>query len=155
DVRARAINDDMKFAASKALAALAREDVPDSVLRAYGMESLKFGRDYIIPTPLDPRVLLWESPAVAEMAMQTGVARKAIDIDEYRQILAYRQGKGEQVRYFFQNQARASGGTVRVAFAEGEEPRIIRAAHQVREEHIGTPVLIGRPDVIRQQLDFL
>jgi len=155
DVRARAINEDMKFAASKALAALTKEDVPDSVLRAYGLDSLKFGRDYIIPKPLDPRVMLWESPAVAEMAMKTGVARKTVDIDEYREQLAYRQGKGEQVRYFFQNKARSSGGTKRIAFAEGEEQKIIRAAHQVKEEGIGTPVLIGRTSVIEEQIKTL
>jgi malate dehydrogenase (oxaloacetate-decarboxylating)(NADP+) len=152
DVRARAINEEMKFAASKALAALAKEDVPDSVIRAYGGVSIKFGRDYIIPTPLDPRVLLWEAPAVAEMAMQTGVARKQINIDEYREQLAYRQGKGERIRYFFQNQARSSGGTKRVAFAEGEESKIIRAAYQIHDEGIATPVLIGRKAVIEAQL---
>jgi malate dehydrogenase (oxaloacetate-decarboxylating)(NADP+) len=155
DVRARAINEEMKFAASQALASLAKEDVPDSVIRAYGGESIKFGRDYIIPTPLDPRVLLWEAPAVAEMAMKTGVARKPIDIDEYREQLAYRQGKGEQVRYFFQNKARSSGGARRVAFAEGEEQKIIRAAYQIREEGIATPVLIGRKSVIDEQLKIL
>lgn len=155
DVRARAINEEMKFAASQALAALTKEDVPDSVIRAYGGESIKFGRDYIIPKALDPRVLLWEAPAVAEMAMKTGVARKTIDIDEYREQLAYRQGKGEQVRYFFQNKARSSGGTKRVAFAEGEEQKIIRAAYQIKEEGIATPVLIGRKSVIDQQLQNL
>ncbi len=155
DVRAKAINEEMKFAASKALAALTKEDVPDSVLRAYGMESLKFGREYIIPTPLDPRVLLWESPAVAETAMKTGVARKMIDINEYRQQLAYRQGKGEQVRYFFQNKARSSGGTKRVAFGEGEEQKIIRAAAQILDEKIGVPILIGRPDAIQKTMQEL
>jgi malate dehydrogenase (oxaloacetate-decarboxylating)(NADP+) len=155
DVRARAINEEMKFAASKALAALAKEDVPDSVIRAYGGESIKFGREYIIPTPLDPRVLLWEAPAVAEMAIQTGVARKQIDIDEYREQLAYRQGKGERIRYFFQNQARSSGGTKRVVFAEGEESKIIRAAYQIHDEGIATPVLIGRKAVIEAQLTQL
>jgi malate dehydrogenase (oxaloacetate-decarboxylating)(NADP+) len=155
DVRARAINEEMKFAASKALAALAKEDVPDSVIRAYGGESIKFGREYIIPKPLDPRVLLWEAPAVAEMGMKTGVARKTIDIDEYREQLAYRQGRGEQVRYFFQNKARSSGGTKRIAFAEGEEPKIIRAAYQIKEEGIATPVLIGRQSVIDEQLQNL
>jgi malate dehydrogenase (oxaloacetate-decarboxylating)(NADP+) len=155
DVRARAINEEMKFAASQALAALTKEDVPDSVLRAYGVDSLKFGRDYIIPKPLDPRVLLWESPAVAEMAMKTGVARKPIDINEYREQLAYRQGKGEQVRYFFQNKARASGGTKRVAFAEGEEPKVIRAAYQIKEEGIANPILIGRPEVIQKRIEEL
>ena len=155
DVRASAINEEMKFAASKALAALAKEDVPDSVIRAYGGESIKFGREYIIPTPLDPRVLLWEAPAVAEMAMKTGVARKMIDIEEYREQLAYRQGKGEQVRYFFQNKARSSSGKKRVVFAEGEVQKIIRAAYQVQEEGIATPVLIGRTRVIEEQLKTL
>ncbi|MGB7875802.1 MAG: NADP-dependent malic enzyme, partial [Anaerolineales bacterium] len=155
DVRARAINEDMKLAASQALAALAKEDVPDSVLRAYGMESLKFGRDYIIPTPLDPRVLLWEAPAVAGMAMETGAARKKIDINEYREQLAYRQGKGEQVRYFFQNQARMSGGKKRVVFAEGEEPKVIRAAAQITDEKIGIPILLGRPNVIKSTIEEL
>ncbi|HET9910755.1 MAG TPA: phosphate acyltransferase, partial [Anaerolineales bacterium] len=155
DVRARAINEEMKLAASKALAALAKEDVPDSVIRAYGGDSIKFGREYIIPKPLDPRVLLWEAPAVAEEAMKTGVARKTIDIDEYREQLAYRQGKGEQVRYFFQNKARSSGGTKRIAFAEGEETKIIRAAYQVQEEGIATPVLIGRKAVIDEQIKNL
>ncbi len=155
DVRARAINDEMKLAASRALAALAKEDVPDSVLRAYGLESLRFGRDYIIPKPLDPRVLLWEAPAVAEAAMRTGVARKTIDLEEYRQQLAYRQGKGEQVRYFFLNKARASGGKKRVAFAEGEESKIIRAAYILQEERIATPILIGRPEVIQKRIEEL
>ncbi len=155
DVRAKAINDEMKLAASKALAALAKEDVPDSVIRAYGGESIKFGRDYIIPKPLDPRVLLWEAPAVAEEAMKTGVARKTIDINEYRQQLAYRQGKGEQVRYFFQNKARSSGGKKRVVFAEGEEQKIIRAAFQIKEEGIATPILIGNPQTIEQQINLL
>jgi malate dehydrogenase (oxaloacetate-decarboxylating)(NADP+) len=155
DVRASGINEAMKFAASKALAALAKEDVPDSVIRAYGGEPVKFGREYIIPKPLDPRVLLWEAPAVAEMAMKTGVARKPIDIDEYREQLTFRQGKGEQVRYFFQNKARTSGGKKRIAFAEGEEPKIIRAAYQIKEEGIATPILIGREDVIREHFKLL
>ncbi|HVN15629.1 MAG TPA: NADP-dependent malic enzyme [Anaerolineales bacterium] len=155
DVRAKAINEEMKLAASQALAALTKEDVPDSVLRAYGLDNLKFGREYIIPKPLDPRVLLWEAPAVAEMAMKTGVARKTIDIEEYRQQLAYRQGKGEQVRYFFQNKARSSGGTKRLVFAEGEEQKIIRAAYQIREEGIATPILIGHPHVIEEQIKNL
>jgi len=150
-VRAKAINDEMKFAASKALAALAKEDVPDSVLRAYGLESLKFGRDYIIPKPFDPRVLLWEAPAVAEAAMKTGVARKKIDIDEYRQQLAFRLGKGEQVRHFIMNKARASAGQNGL-LAEGEEQKVIRAAYQIQDEQIGTPILIGRRSVIEEQI---
>ena len=107
DVRAKAINEEMKVAASKALATLTKEDVPDSVLRAYGLDALKFGPDYIIPKPLDPRVMLWESPAVARAAMESGVARKSIDLDEYRRQLAYRQGMGEQVRYLHHEQSQS------------------------------------------------
>ncbi|HSG25113.1 MAG TPA: NADP-dependent malic enzyme [Anaerolineales bacterium] len=155
DVNASAINDEMKLAATYALAALTKEDVPDSVLRAYGVESLKFGRDYIIPKPLDPRVLLWESPAVAEAAMKTGVARKQIDIEEYREALALRQGKGQQVRHFVLNQAKAVAPKKRLVFAEGEEPKIIRAAVQVDAEGIGYPILLGNPDVICKRLEEL
>jgi malate dehydrogenase (oxaloacetate-decarboxylating)(NADP+) len=155
DVRAKAINEEMKLAASQSLAALTKEDVPDSVLRAYDSDSIKYGRDYIIPKPLDPRVLLWEAPAVAEMAIKTGVARKVIDMDEYRQQLSYRQGLGAQVRYFIMNKARADGGTKRIAFAEGEEQKVIRAAYQIVDEKIGIPVLIGRKKVIEDQLKAL
>jgi malate dehydrogenase (oxaloacetate-decarboxylating)(NADP+) len=155
DVRARAINEEMKAAAAYALAALTKEDVPDSVLHAYGLESLKFGEDYIIPKPLDPRVMLWESPAVAEAAMQTGVARRKIDLDEYRQQLAFRQGKGEQVRYFFINKARNLPAKKRIVFAEGEETKIIRAAAQVQDDGIGLPILVGRPEVIQGKVQTL
>ncbi len=155
DVRARAINEEMKVAASKALSALTKEDVPDSVLRAYGLEALKFGPDYIIPKPLDPRVLLWESPAVARTAMETGVARKPIDLEEYRQQLAYRQGLGEQVRYYIMNAARSASPKKRIVFAEGEETKIIRAAAQILDEGIGIPILVGREWVIRGKLQSL
>ena len=87
--------------------------------------------------------------------MESGVARKKIDIENYREELAFRQGKGEQVRYFFQNQARASGGTKRVVFAEGEEPKVIRAAAQITDEKIGIPVLLGRPEVIQNHIEEL
>ena len=155
DVRARAINDEMKVAASRALAMLTKEDVPDSVLRAYGLDSLKFGPDYILPKPLDPRVILWESPAVAEAAMRTGIARKQIDLDEYRQQLAFRQGIGEQVRYHIMNKARSAEQKVRIVFAEGEETKIIRAAAQISDEKIGKPILIGRPEVIQTRIEAL
>lgn len=155
DVRAKAINDEMKIAAAKALAALAKEDVPDSVLRAYGLESLKFGPEYIIPKPFDPRVLLWEAPAVAQAAMETGVARKHIDIEAYREELAARQGKGQQVRHFFMNRAKSLKTKKRVVFAEGEEDKILRAAAQIKEEGIGVPILIGRPEVIREKIQRL
>jgi malate dehydrogenase (oxaloacetate-decarboxylating)(NADP+) len=155
DVRARAINEEMKVAASHALAALTREDVPDSVLKAYGLESLKFGTEYIIPKPLDPRVMLWESPAVARAAMETGVARKQIDLDEYREKLAYRQGLGEQVRYYIMNKAKAASPKMRIAFAEGEETKIIRAAVQIVDENIGIPLLVGREQVILEKAQKL
>ncbi|WP_448592382.1 NADP-dependent malic enzyme [Thermoflexus hugenholtzii] len=153
DVRARAINDEMKLAAARALAALAREDVPDSVLKAYGLETLRFGPDYIIPKPLDPRVMLWEAPAVAQAAMETGVARIRIDIEEYRERLAARLGKGTQVMRFIINKAKAA--PKRIAFGEGEEPKILRAAALIQEEGIGRPILIGRPEVIRRRIEEL
>jgi malate dehydrogenase (oxaloacetate-decarboxylating)(NADP+) len=155
DVRARAINEEMKVAASRALAELTKEDVPDSVLRAYGLDSLKFGPDYIVPKPLDPRVILWESPAVAKAAMETGVARKHIDLEQYREQLTFRQGLGEQVRYYIMNKAKASAPKKRIVFAEGEETKIIRAAAQVAEEKIGIPILVGREEVIQTKIGSL
>ena len=155
DVRARTINEEMKLAAAHALAALTREDVPDSVLRAYGLDSLRFGPDYIVPKPLDPRVILWEAPAVAAAAMETGVARRQLDLDEYREQLACRLGKGEQVRHHFIHAAQRSGGGKRVVFAEGEEPKIIRAAVQLVHEKLASPILLGRPEVINRELERL
>jgi malate dehydrogenase (oxaloacetate-decarboxylating)(NADP+) len=155
DVRARAINEEMKVAASKALAQLTREDVPDSVLRAYGLESLKFGREYIIPKPLDPRVLLWEAPAVAQAAMETGVARIQIDLEEYREQLAFRQGKGEQMRHYFINKARNLPSHKRIVLVEGEESRIIRAAALIADERIASPILVGRPEIIQEKIKSL
>ncbi len=153
DVRASAINDEMKIAATKALAALAHEDVPDSVLSAYNLKSLKFGREYLIPKPFDSRVLMWESVAVAEAAMRTGVARKHIDIDEYREQLAARLGIGSQVRRRIINKAKTA--PKRLVFAEGEHDKIIRAAVQVQEEGIGYPILLGRPEVINRKVQEL
>ncbi len=155
DVRAKAINEEMKVAASKALAQLTREDVPDSVLRAYGLESLKFGPEYIIPKPLDPRVMLWESPAVAKAAMETGVARKTIDIDEYKEQLAFRLAKDEQVRHFILHQAQKCEPKKRVVFAEGEEAKILRAAAQIAGDGIGDVILIGREEVIQDKMKTL
>src|SRR3972149_5310012 len=147
--------DQRKVAAAKALAALAKEDVPDSVLRAYGLESLKFGADYIIPKPFDPRVLLWEAPAVAEAAMRSGVARVKVDIDQYRDDLAARQGKGQQVRQYFMNRAKHLKKKRRVVFPEGEDTKVIRAAAQVEEEGIAHPILIARPEVIEEEIKVL
>lgn len=153
DVRASAINEEMKVAAAQALATLTKEDVPDSVLQAYNLDRLKFGPEYIIPKPFDPRVLLWEAPAVAEAAMATGVARLEIDLEAYREELAQRQSKGARVRQYIMNKARKA--PKRIVFGEGEEPKIIRAATQVIEEGIGHPILLGRPDVVCEQVEQL
>ena len=155
DVHAKAINDEMKLAAAHALATLAKQDVPDSVLHAYNLESLKFGEDYIIPKPFDPRVLLWEAPAVAKAAMETGVARKMIDIDEYREQLSYRQGKGERIHNYILHRAQRTTPNKRVVFSEGEETKIIRAAAQIEAENIAQPILIGRQEVICDKLTQL
>jgi hypothetical protein len=97
DVRATTINDEMKLAATRALASLAKEDVPDSVLRAYGVDRMEFGREYIIPKPFDPRVLIWEASAVAQAAMETGVAQQPVDLDQYREELERRLGRANEV----------------------------------------------------------
>ncbi|MAS37079.1 MAG: NADP-dependent malic enzyme [Anaerolineaceae bacterium] len=154
DVYATGINEAMKLAAAQALADLAREDVPDSVLSAYGLSSLKFGRDYVIPKPIDPRVLLWVAPAVAKAAMESGAARRTIDLDEYRMELISRQGLGETMRANIMNKARA-GSSHRVVYGEGEHPKVIRAAYQVHEEGIAVPVLLGEADDIQATIDEL
>ena len=153
DVQARAINEEMKAAAAKALAALAHEDVPDAVLNAYNLQALKFGPDYIIPKPLDPRVLLWVSPAVAEAAMRSGVARKQINVGEYREQLAERLGSGVRLRRNIINKAKAA--PKRIVFPEGEEATILRAAAMISDEAIGQPILIGRPEIIQQKVQDL
>jgi malate dehydrogenase (oxaloacetate-decarboxylating)(NADP+) len=134
DVHARAVNDEMKMAATRALADLAKQDVPDAVRTAYGVERLHFGPEYLIPKPLDPRVLLWEAPAVAEAAMRTGVARRQIDLEQYRAELEARLGYAR---------ALIRGLT---AFAEGLDPRILRAARQLVDEQIARPIVLGDPD---------
>jgi malate dehydrogenase (oxaloacetate-decarboxylating)(NADP+) len=150
DVRARTINQEMEIAATRALAALAREDVPDAVLRAYGLRRLAFGPDYIIPKPFDPRVLIWESAAVAEAAMQTGVARVQVKLEEYRDALSRRLGRTYEVMQSVRQRAKAA--PKRIVFSEGEREKIIRAAYQINEEKIGQPILIGRQSVIRSRL---
>jgi malate dehydrogenase (oxaloacetate-decarboxylating)(NADP+) len=154
DVYASQINEDMKMAATRSLAALAHEDVPDSVLTAYGLTSLKFGRDYLIPKPLDPRVLLWLAPAVAEAAMASGVARRQIDLDNYREELIQRQGVGRQVRSRILNNARM-GEKQRIVFPEGDDSKIIRAAAQVNDDGIGIPILLGHAPTIQATIKDL
>ncbi|MBN1995745.1 MAG: NADP-dependent malic enzyme [Anaerolineae bacterium] len=153
DVQARQINEEMKLAAAHALAALAHEDVPDSVLKAYNLESLKFGSDYILPKPFDPRVLLWMAPAVAQAAMESGVARRQIDIEIYREQLEARLGKGWELMRHIINKARHN--PQRIVFGEGEHPKIIRAAAIIEDEGIGQPILLGRPEVIQQEIEEL
>ena len=153
DVRAKAVNEEMKAAAVRALADLAKEDVPDSVMRAYGVEKMRFGPDYIIPKPFDPRVLTWVAPAVARAAMETGVARIQIDIDEYRDRLEARLGRGREVMRTII--ARAKKEAKRIVFPEGEEDKILRAAHVLIDEHVAQPILLGRPDVVRGKMKEL
>ncbi len=148
DVQATAINEEMKLAATRALADLAKEDVPDSVCRAYGVDRLRFGPDYLIPKPFDPRVLLWEATAVAEAAMATGVARKPIALDQYRDQLERRLGKAHEITYLMIQKAKARPKTV--VFPEGEHEKILRAAHNLLEEKIACPILLGAPKVIAE-----
>jgi len=150
DVRATAINDEMKIAASFALANLTKEDVPDSVCKAYGVERLGFGREYIIPKPFDPRVLLWEAPAVAKAAMDTGVARVQIDIDKYKDQLEARLGKSREMMRIVIN--KATREPKRVVYPEGEHDKILRAANIVIQEKIAKPILLGRTDFIKKRI---
>ena len=153
DVRARTINEEMKVAAARALRDLAREEVPLAVLRAYGLDTLPFGRDYLIPKPLDPRIPLRVAPAVAEAAVRTGVARRPVDMGEYREELARRFMPGRGVMRWVIRRARVSPR--RVVFSEGEEPRVVRAAQTILREGIGQPVLLGRERVVREQMQAM
>ena len=141
DVRATAINEEMKLAATRALANLAKEDVPDSVCRAYGVPHMQFGREYLIPKPFDPRVLMWEASAVAEAAMKTGVAQEPVDLDAYRAQLERRLGKAYEVSRAMIHKAQAN--PKQVVFPEGENEKILRACHALVEESIGHPILLG------------
>jgi malate dehydrogenase (oxaloacetate-decarboxylating)(NADP+) len=149
DVRATAINEEMKVAATMALANLTKEDVPDSVCRAYGVEHLHFGREYIIPKPFDPRVLVWEASAVAEAAMKTGVAQEPVDLAEYREQLERRLGKAHAVRHMMIHKAQVR--PKRVVFPEGEDDRILRACHILVDEKIAYPILLGEAEAIRRR----
>jgi len=153
DVRARAINEEMKLAATRALAALTKEDVPDSVLRAYGVSRLQFGPEYIIPKPFDPRVLIWESSAVAEAALKSGVAQLTLDLDEYREQLQQRLGRTYAVMQNIRHRAQAA--PKRIVFSEGEHEKIIRASVRLVEENIAHPILLGRPAVIENKFQEL
>ena len=146
DVRATAINDAMKIAAAEALAELAREPVPEEVAAAYGGRAQSFGRDYIIPAPFDPRLMEVVASAVAEAAVQSGVAQKPIaNMEAYRQQLRARLNPTVAVMSLAYENARQN--PKRVLFAEGEEPNVLRAAIAFKEAGYGTPVLVGREEV--------
>lgn len=149
DVQATSINEEMKKAAAYALANLAKEDVPESVKQAYGGIDIKFGREYIIPKPFDPRVLTWVAPAVAKAAMETGVARMPIkDFDAYRTQLDIRMGRSLSImsnvfRKVDENEKKS------IVFAEGNNLRIIKAAQIIIERELAKPILIGNEEVIQ------
>ncbi|MFO7813053.1 MAG: NADP-dependent malic enzyme [Pelovirga sp.] len=147
DVHASAINVEMKLAAVKALADLAKQDVPDSVRKAYAGEDIQFGRNYIIPKPFDPRVLLHVAPAVAQAAMDSGVARRPIkDMAKYIESLEAMQGRSKEVMRTLINKAKAA--PKRIVFPEGEEDKILRAAQILVSENIATPILLGNAEAI-------
>jgi malate dehydrogenase (oxaloacetate-decarboxylating)(NADP+) len=155
DVRAREINEAMKVAASHALAELAKQEVPESVAQAYGAQNFRFGPDYIIPKPFDSRVLWWVAPAVAKAAMESGVARIAVDIAEYTESLKRRVGGSHTVLRRIVVKAKQSPRSI--VFPEGDQPRVLRAVRQIVDEEIARPVLLGSQRAIReaaQQLDL-
>lgn len=151
DTHASAINDEMKLACVKALADLAKLDVPDSVRKAYSGESIKFGRDYVIPKPFDPRVLLHVAPAVAQAAMDSGVARQPIeDMDKYRESLEALQSHSKEIMRTLINKAKAN--PKRIVFPEGEEEKILRAAQILINENIATPILLGDKKEVKRKI---
>ncbi len=151
DVRATAINEEMKHAATKALADLAKEPVPYSVIKAYHLHSLKFGRDYIIPKPFDPRVLLWVAPAVAKAAMDSGVAQKPIDLDKYREELEGRLGMSRKFMRVMINKAKAA--PKRIVYPEGDLPAVLKACEIILDEGIAHPILLGDEKVINNRIE--
>jgi malate dehydrogenase (oxaloacetate-decarboxylating)(NADP+) len=152
DVRARRVNMEMKIACANALAQLAREDVPDEVAAAYHGTQLKFGPQYIIPTPFDPRLISYIPPFVAQAAMDTGVARRPIaDMDVYRASLAQRLDPTASFLQKLQG-AVLSRPKKRVVFAEGEEPSVIRAAYGFQSAGLGHAILVGREELVRENM---
>src|SRR5213079_2679900 len=147
DARATQVNEEMKMAATRALAALAKEDVPESVSRLYGLRSVKFGPDYLIPFPFDPRVLLWVAPAVAWAAVASGIAGHIIDVEAYRAELDARLGPERQVMRGLITRAQQDPPSI--VFPEGDDPLILRAARILADEGIARPILLGDLDAIR------
>ena len=158
DTRATQINEEMKLAAVKALAALAREDVPDSVSAAYGGKSFRFGPDYLIPKPFDPRVLMWVAPAVAQASMDSGVAQNPIqDFNAYRDKLEAIQGPSKvfirTVIHRVKANAEAHGGLPRIVFPEGTSPKILKAISSLVDEKVIQPILLGYPDRVSEKIN--
>ena len=149
DVRATEINEEMKMAATRALALLAKEAVPNSVAALYGLQDVQFGPEYLIPFPFDPRVLLWVAPAVAWAAVASGAANDFIDVDAYRERLEARLGRARGVMRGLIN--RAISNPKRVVFPEGEEPKVIRAARICVEDGIAQPILLGDRETIERK----
>jgi malate dehydrogenase (oxaloacetate-decarboxylating)(NADP+) len=151
DIHARAINDEMKIACAEALAALAREDVPDEVAMAYGRK-LSFGRDYIIPTPFDPRLIYTVPPAVARAGMETGVARRPIeDLDAYAETLRARMDPTSSILQGIY--ARARNAQARMIFAEGDDVRVLRAAVAYQRNGLGQALVVGREADVKEKLE--
>lgn len=153
DVQASAINTEMKVAATRALADLAKKDVPDEVTRAYKTDTLLFGPEYIIPKPMDPRVLIWVASSVAKAAMDSGVARHTIDIEEYKDQLEARLGRGRELMMRIIHKVQQD--KKRIVFPEGETEKIIRAAQQIQSDGIAKPILLGQPEFIHSLADSL
>jgi malate dehydrogenase (oxaloacetate-decarboxylating)(NADP+) len=151
DIHARAINDEMKIACARALANLAREEVPDEVALAYGTK-LSFGRDYIIPTPFDPRLIYRIPPAVARAGMDTGAARRPIvDMDGYELSLKTRMDPTASILRGIN--ARARSAQARIIFAEGDDERVLRAAVLYQRQGFGKSIVVGRESDVHQRLE--
>jgi malate dehydrogenase (oxaloacetate-decarboxylating)(NADP+) len=153
DVRATEINEAMKIAAVEALVNLTKQDVPYSVLRAYGLEDLTFGREYFIPKPFDNRVLFWVTPAVAKTAMDTGVARITLNLEQYQETLEKRMGVDQEI--IRQTIHKAKTAPKRIVFPEGDQDKILTACHILMEEKIAQPILIGSEAQIKAQISEL
>jgi len=153
DVRARGIDANMMLAATRALADLARQEVPDTVRGAYEGSEFSFGRDYLIPKPFDERVLFHVAPAVARAAMESGLSRIELDLDEYTDRLRASLGPGREVMRWMTNRARRK--RARIVFSEGHNDTVIRAAAELVEERICTPVLVARPERLMEKAEEL
>lgn len=154
DVKAKSINDEMKLAAVDALARLAKESVPQSVSRAYANQEFSFGKEYLIPKPFDPRVLHYVSPAVAAAAIETGVAREKIDIDAYTLKLQGNSNPARSVLRHFESVAKRTDRK-KIAYAEGGNEKVIRAALMAHQEGVAQPILLGKKEVVARTAEEL